>query len=103
MADYAEYRGAFSLREENQREVADRIGLVAREAGKPLVYQSMRGAVVHFEGPHPSLAWEMDWVRRHPDVAGYNLYETANFSRLYPDGRFEESAAICELVNRHWK
>jgi len=102
-ADYAEYRGASFLRAENQREVADRIGLVARDAGKPLVYQSMRGAVVHFEGPHPSLGWEMDWVRRHPDVAAYNLYETANFSRLHPDGRFEGSTAIGELVSQHWR
>jgi hypothetical protein len=103
IADYVEYRGAFFLREENQREVADRIGLLARDSGKPFVYQSMRGPMVHFDGPHHALAYEMDWVRKHPDVAAYNLYETANFSRLLPDGRFEGSPDMAELTRRHWQ
>lgn len=103
LVDFAEYRGATYLRPENQREVMDRFGLVAREAGKPLIYQSIRGAVGHFQGPHPALAWEMDWVRQHRDVAGYNLYETADFTRLLPDGRFEGSPDVAALLQEHWR
>lgn len=104
IADYVEYRGAFAFRPENQRPIAERIGLVAREAGIPFVYQSNRGSiVVHFDGPHPTLAYEMDWVRKHPDVAVYDLYEMANFARLDPERGFEGSPDIGELVRRHWR
>jgi len=104
LADYVEFRGASFLRPENQREVTDRIGFVAREAGAPFIYQSMRDRfVVHFDGPHEALAWEMERVRRHPDVTAYNLYETANFSRMNPDTGFEGSPDIVELVRNHWR
>ncbi|MCA1809465.1 MAG: hypothetical protein LC725_08465 [Lentisphaerae bacterium] len=101
-ADYAEYRGAFFFRPENQRYVADRIGFAARAAGIPLAYQSLRGGMVHFDGPHHSLAHEMDWVRSHPDVAAYNLYEMACFSRCNPETGFEGSRDMAELVRKHW-
>jgi len=60
-------------------------------------------ALVHFDGPYPGLAREMDWVRKHPDVTAYNLYETANFSRFNKDGRFEGSPDMAELVRHHWR
>jgi hypothetical protein len=101
-ADYVEYRGAACLRPENQRAVADRVGFAAREAGVPMIYQSMRGPMVHFDGPHHALAQEMDWVRAHPDVAAYNLYEVADFSRMDPQRGFEGSRAVAELVDQHW-
>ena len=103
IADYVEFRGANMLRPENVREVTDRIGLAAREAGIPFIYQCARStSIVHFDGPHPGLAREMAWLRRHPDVTFYNLYETANFTRFNPDGRFEGSPDIAELVRRLW-
>lgn len=101
-ADFVEYRGSFFLRPENQRQVADRIGLVARETGTSFVFQSLRGAPMHFDGPYPSLENEMSWVRRHPDVDAYNLYETANFTRIDPERGFQGSADIAELVRSHW-
>lgn len=101
IVDYAEYRGAFFFRPENQRYVADRIGFVAREANIPLVYQSMRGAMVHFDAPYPALDYEMDWVREHPDFTAYNLYEVAGFSRLDPDQGFVGSPDMAALVRRH--
>jgi len=104
IADYVELRSASMLRPENVREVTDRVGLAAREAGIPFIYQCGRErAVVHFDGPHPGLAWEMDWVRNHPDVTAYNLYETANFSRFTEDGRFEGSPDMADLVRHHWR
>jgi len=104
LADYVEFRGANHLRPENIREAADRIGLAAREAGIPFIYQSTRSeAVVHFHGPYPTLEREMAWVRGHPDITGYNLYETHGFTRVNAGGEFEGSPDIAELVRRHWR
>ena len=104
IADYVEFRGANMLRPENVRDVADRIGLVAREAGIPFIYQCARSqGIVHFDGPHPGLEREMDWARGHPDITSYNLYETANFTRMNAEDRFEGSPAVAELVHRHWR
>ena len=101
IADYVEFRGANMLRPENVREVVDRIGVVAREAGIPFIYQCARsGGIVHFDGPHPGLEREIEWVRERPDVTFYNLYETANFTRMDAEGRFEGSPAVAELVAR---
>ncbi len=102
IADYVEFRGAFTQRPENLREVTDRIGLVAREAGIPFIFQSNRGSPMHFKGPHHCLAEEMNWVRSHPDVTEYNLYETANFSRIGRDNRLEGSKDMAALVDRCW-
>lgn len=102
IADFVEYRGASYHRPENQRYVADRIGFAAREAGKPMIYQSMQGAVVHFEGPHHALAQEMNWVRAHPDVAAYDLYEIWKFSRIGSHGRFEGSSDMDLLLKSCW-
>ncbi|MFC1454319.1 hypothetical protein ACFLQL_03970, partial [Verrucomicrobiota bacterium] len=103
LADYVEMRGANMLGPENVREAADRIGIVTREAGIPFIFQCARSTkIVHFDGPHPSLAREMEWARRHPDITTYNLYEIAYFSRFNKDGRFEGSPAIAELVRSFW-
>lgn len=102
IVDYVELRGVFILRPENIRPVVERVGLEARNAGIPLVYQSMRGPMVHYDGPFPTLAAEMDWVRKHPDVAAYNLYEIANFSRCSDASGFEGSPDMAELVRTHW-
>lgn len=102
-ADFIEFRGAANFRPENQLALADRIGLAARDAGVPMVYQSMRGGpVVHYNGPHHALAAEMDRVRHHPDVAAYNLYEVADFTRIDPHRGFEGSTDIADLIRRHW-
>lgn len=100
IADYVELRGGFAMCRENVREVTDRIGLAAREAGIPFIYQGNR-LVTRFEGPHYSLAREMDWVRNHPDITAYDLYETAHFTRIDANGEFEGSPGIAELVRRH--
>jgi hypothetical protein len=101
LADYAEFRGATLLTPYNVRKVVDRIGLAAREAGVPLTHQSTR-TVVPFEGPHPGLARELDWVRAHPDIHGYNLYETAHFMRLDEHDRMVGSEDLAEAVRAHW-
>lgn len=102
IADYVELRGGFSMCEANNREAADRVGLAARQADIPFIYQGNRLAM-NFDGPHPSLAREMDWTREHPDITVYDLYETGNFTRINPRGEFEGSPAISDLARKHWR
>ncbi len=103
IADYVEFRGAFVLRPENLTRIVDRIGLAAREACIPFIYQSCRSKnIVTFEGPHEHLAWEIERVCRHPDVTAYNLYETAYFTRVNEDGRFEGSPRMAAMIRNHW-
>lgn len=99
-ADYVVFRGAMGCRPATVREVVDRIGLVCREAGKPLVYQSNRRQY-SFDGPLPVQDHELEWVTRHPDVSAYQLYETASFTRLDAQGRLEGSEAVRALVSKH--
>lgn len=103
IADYVEFRGANMLLPPNIRVVADRIGLAAREAGIPFIYQSTRGRTVHFDGPHKWLAKEVAWARRHPDITFYNLYETAeHYTRMGKHGRLEGSPDVADLIRRRW-
>jgi hypothetical protein len=98
--DFAEFRGAMGNRPETIRAMIDRIGLVCREAGKPLIYQGNRRAFA-FDGPHPYHNQEMDWVLNHPDVAAYQFYETGSFSRINAKGELEGSPAVRDLARRH--
>ncbi len=102
IADYVEFRGAFTLKPEHLRRIVDRIGLACREAGKRFMYQSSRaGGVVSFDGPHDHLAWEIDAVvKSHPDIDLYNFYETACFTRFDPNGRLECSPGMTALALR---
>lgn len=103
IADYVEFRGANMLRPESLHPIIDRIGLAAREAGIPFNYQSSRSpAVVHFDGVCSTLEHEMEWVRRHPDIAIYNLYEAANFTKMDEQDRLIGSPGLARSVRRRW-
>lgn len=97
-ADFVELRGVNKLRPFAIHEVVDRIGSVASKAGKPFIYQSVRGSPIHFDPPFPALESELAWLSNHPLVTAYNLYETANFTRLNTTGEVESSPAITRLV-----
>ena len=99
-ADYVVFRGAMGYRTATVQEVVDRIGLVCREAGKTLVYQSNRRQY-SVDGPLPVQDHELAWVTRHPDVSAYHLYETASFTRLDAQGALEGSEAVRALVGKH--
>ncbi len=44
----------------------------------------------------------MEWIRDHPNVNCFNLYETALFFRLNGEGTYEGSPDIAKLVKEHW-
>lgn len=103
IADYVEYRGANMVLPPNNQWIVERIGLAAREAGVPFFYQCTRGdGAIRFDGPYARLKAEMDWLREHPDVAGYNLYETANFMRMDQGDELKGSTDLAELVRQCW-
>jgi hypothetical protein len=103
LADYAEFHKTNFFNFRHAREIIDHFGYVVRDAGKPFIYQSgQAGGVSHFDGPHPFLAYEMAWARRHPHITCYNLYETASYFRMTDDGRYEGSPDIRALVQQHW-
>lgn len=99
LADFVEFRGAMGNQKERLQAMIDRFGLACREAGIPLIYQSNR-RYFSYDGPYPYHDDEMAWVLAHPDVAAYQLYETAAFLR-WKDGRFTGSPAIRALAAKH--
>lgn len=103
-ADYIEFRGAEDLFPQNLERTIDKIGLVARNAGKAFIFQCSRNKkVVHPDGPHHTLAHEMRWIKAHPDVTCFNLYELANLTLpSTPEAGFKGSEAIAELVRENW-
>ncbi len=102
IADYVEFRGAFTMLPNNIRRAVDLIGLAARESGIPFIYQSSRaGGVVSFEGPHHHLSWEIEnIVKPHRDIDVYNFYETACFTRFTSDGKLEGSPGMAALAQK---
>lgn len=100
LADFAEFRGAMGNQAERVQGMVDRFGLACREAGIPLIFQGNR-RYFGFEGPHPYHDAEMAWVLAHPDVAAYQLYETAAILKWNAAGEPEGSPAIRALAKRH--
>lgn len=110
IVDYVEFRGAGvfrdrrAARDESLRYIIDQVGLVAREAGKPLMLQSTRMTQTgHFDGPTHLLEHQMQWVKKHPDITIYNLYETVAFTRLEEDDQLVGSPAIAKAVKEAWR
>jgi hypothetical protein len=100
IADEIEWRGAFAYFPDNLRRISDEIALVARETGKPWVYQSNR-RIVGFDGPHFALADDLAAAKAIPGVTAWQLYETANFTRLDDDGHVVFSPGIETVCRRN--
>lgn len=103
IVDYAEFHKTNFFKFHNVKQILDHFGYVMNEVGKPFIYQSgQSGAVTHFDPPHRFLPFEMEWVRNHPNISCYNLYETAGFFRMNEDGVYEGSPHIRELIRDNW-
>jgi hypothetical protein len=104
IVDYTEFHKTNFFKFHNAREIIDHFGYVVTEAGKPFIYQSgQSGAVTHYEKPHRFLAFEMDWVKNHPHITCYNLYETASVFKINQNGVYEGSPHIRDLVKDNWE
>lgn len=103
IVDYTEFHKTNFFKFHKAKQIIDHFGHVVSQAGKPFIYQSgQSAAVTHYDGPHRFLPFEMEWIKNHPHVTCYNLYETANIFRVGPNGRYEGSPDIKGLVSSHW-
>ncbi len=103
LADYTEFHKTNFFKFPHVQEIIDHFGNVVRAAGKPFLYQSGQSAsATHFDGPYRFHPFEMQWVKNHPHLTCYNLYETASFFRMTPEGAYEGSPDMKAMVEQHW-
>lgn len=81
IADDLEFRGAWTLRPWNLRQVLETFASVTRQYGKPFYYQGNMKEL-GFKGPYHFTASELEMISQHPGVDGFVLFETANFTKL---------------------
>lgn len=103
IVDYTEFHKTNFFKFHNVKQILDRFGSVVKRAGKPFIYQSGQSAsVMHYDAPHRFLPYEMEWIRSHPYITCFNLYETASIFRLTDAGSYDGSPHVKSLVERHW-
>lgn len=100
IADELEFRGAWTLRPENLRQVVETFVHVVREAGKPFYFQGNMKEI-SFGGPFHFTEAELESISKNPSINGFVLYETANFIRLNKTGRMEGSPGLGNLLMRY--
>lgn len=97
IADDLEFRGAWTLRPWNLRQVMDTFSSVTSAAQKPLYFQGNQKEL-SFGGPHNFTCREIDMINNHPGLDGFVLYETAGFTRMNEAGVIEGSTDLANLT-----
>lgn len=100
IADDLEFRGAWTLRPWNLRQVLDTFSMVTSAAKKPFYFQGNMKEL-GYEGPHTFTQGELDMVRNTPGMDGFVLYETANFTRLNEKGQINGSIDLASLLYKY--
>lgn len=98
IADYVEFRGMMGFRDTSARLMVERVALECRNAGKPFILQGNR-RVVGYNAPLDDWRREVQWAAEHPDITAYQLYETANFTRINEEDDVECSPAVREMLS----
>ncbi len=96
IADYVEFRGLMGFRPLTGRLMTERVANVCRRHGKPLIVQSNRRIIAAHQ--MEAVRDELQWAINHPDISAYQLYETANFSRLNTDDEIQWDDDFDELM-----
>jgi hypothetical protein len=99
IADELEFRGAWTLRPENLRQVLETFGAVTKEANKPFYFQGNMKEL-GFDGPfqYQFTRNEIGMVQNNPEYDGFVLYETANFTRMKENAELEGSPSLEKLL-----
>lgn len=100
IADELEFRGAWTLRPWNLRQVVETFGTAARQANKPFYFQGNMKEIV-FDGPFHFTKAELDWVNNNPDLSGFVLYETNHITQLNKQGQIEGSPELEKLLRNY--
>jgi hypothetical protein len=101
IADDLEFRGAWTLRPWNLRQVLETFGAVTKEAGKPFYFQgNMKENGYGNPSGYRFTGQELELVKSNPLFDGFVLYETANFTRMDKYGRLEENPELEEFVKQ---
>lgn len=101
IADELEFRGAWTLRPENIRQVLETFSLVTKAANKPFYFQGNMKEL-GFNGPfqYQFTREELEMVQNNHEYNGFVLYETANFTRIKENADLEGSPFLEELLKQ---
>lgn len=101
IADELEFRGAWTLRPENLRQVLETFSAVTRDANKPFYFQGNMKEL-GFNGPfqYQFTRKELEMVQNNPEYNGFVLYETATFTRVKENADIEGSPALEKLIKQ---
>jgi len=105
IVDQVQLKSMHMVREWDAHRLADIYTAVANAAGKPVSFISSNKEVDFCDHKggigHDRVRWEMDFVRNHPRIDTYELYETAQLARLDDTGRFVGSDEVAPLLRQH--
>ena len=100
IADDLEFRGAWTLRPWNLRQVVETFSSITQAGNKPFYFQCNMKEL-GFAGPYRFTAAEIEMVKRNPALDGLVLYETANFTQMEKEGILG-SADLASLLKEKW-
>jgi len=99
IADELEFRGAWTLRPWNLRQVIETFSLATRAANKPFYFQGNMKEI-SYDGPFYFTRSELDHIKNDSSIQGFVLYETNKFTRLR-NGRIEGSPELAKLLRNY--
>jgi hypothetical protein len=100
IADELEFRGAWTLRPENLRQVVETFSAVTRAANKPFYFQGNMKEM-SFYGPFHFTKMELEKVMNDSAMQGFVLYETNLFTRLNNKKQIEGSPELENLLRKY--
>jgi hypothetical protein len=100
IADDLEFRGAWTLRPWNLRQVVDAFSAVTMAANKPFYFEGKMQEIrdAGFDGPFHYTKGELGMVRDHPGLNGFSLYETNHFTKVNDAGNIEGSRGLAKML-----
>jgi hypothetical protein len=100
IADDLEFRGAWTLRPWNLRQVVDAFSAVAFAANKPLYFEGKMQEIrdAGFDGPFHYTREELEMVHHRRGINGFSLYETNHFTKMNQAGNIEGSSGLAKML-----
>ncbi len=100
IADDIEFRGAWTLRPWNLRQVLETICAVIKETQKPFYFQGNMKEI-KYDWPLDITAAELEMVRKNADMHGFVLYETARFAAMNHKAEVKRNLQLEKLLEQY--